>query len=70
VELYLHSPICLHGVVLHDLNTGTNLLSLVNYVCVSGSLNQTLHARLLHVCYMSWPSHLLQSINLLKYGEK
>jgi hypothetical protein len=25
VELYLHSPICLHGVVLNSLSTGTTL---------------------------------------------
>jgi hypothetical protein len=25
VELYLHSPICLHGVVLNELSTGTTL---------------------------------------------
>jgi hypothetical protein len=26
VELYLHSPICIHGRVLNSLSTGTNLL--------------------------------------------
>jgi hypothetical protein len=26
VELYLHSPLCLHGVVFNELGTGTNLL--------------------------------------------
>jgi hypothetical protein len=26
VEVYLHSPVCLHGIVLHSLSTGTTLL--------------------------------------------
>jgi hypothetical protein len=25
VELYLHSPICLHGIMLNELSTGTTL---------------------------------------------
>jgi hypothetical protein len=33
VELYLHSPVCLHGIVLNELSTGTTLPLLAEF-CV------------------------------------
>jgi hypothetical protein len=37
--IYLHSPICLHGIVLNELSTGTTspFLSYYYYSCGSGS---------------------------------